>query len=361
MKINYFYSNRYSINLSKNRLIELQNFSASQMLSLMNEETLDKPENLVKMLLSNSYAARNKHDFINTLPILETTDEDLKLFARYFLKHNRYLLGKKQIYIGKKIKTNFKNHPNFLEVSKEYQNIAWPKNDIEKLKYAWDLHIKNERTRMFSANLKVLKSLESQGDLLREYSKILETHDIIPFFDLHTSQIQQFLEEYDDAKNKELLIEEFKEAILDYFDNDFFLTLKDEVRESKTDINRKDIILEAIELHIEGRYKSSIPLLLIQTEGLIKEYYDFSKGDRLDRYLHLLLTKKYKQAKFKLFEMDFQIRKSITEVFSVKKLGKLSRNYILHGKSLDYGNRFNSLQCIFIIKYILNVVSNENE
>ena len=148
-------------------------------------------------------------------------------------------------------------------------------------------------------------------------------------------------------------IEEVEEALVEYFEGQL-----DEIEKS---INaqfphRSHIISSAFVAHRNDEYYLSIPVLLAQTDGVCKEVVDqylFMKKDRKPRtaiYVEQVAADTFKAALLSPLAASSPI--SASEHEREAGFDLLNRHMVLHGESLDYGNKTNSLKAISLINYV---------
>lgn len=125
---------------------------------------------------------------------------------------------------------------------------------------------------------------------------------------------------------------------------------------------RKSIIEEAFTAHLERKYNLSVPIFLIQAEGL---------------FIEQIQAELYKNKKkvMSRFRGSHDIYSSMIDSFAdfIQLISKsygpsknvppliLNRHIILHGRSVDYGTIENSIKGILLIEYVLNMIKLINE
>ena len=119
---------------------------------------------------------------------------------------------------------------------------------------------------------------------------------------------------------------------------------------------RKYIVEEAFTAHKNGRYNSSVPLFLIQAEGIYNTWCGVDK-------LKPSKVKKYFKNSIEIYSTiinDFDVFiNSIYRSYGLKDYvppSTLNRHLILHGRSIDYGTLENSIKSILFVQYILGIV-----
>ncbi|MDV5036579.1 hypothetical protein [Vibrio diabolicus] len=120
--------------------------------------------------------------------------------------------------------------------------------------------------------------------------------------------------------------------------------------------NRAHIVTSALKAHRRGEYFLSIPVLLAQTDGICKEVVDqylFMKKDKKPQtaiYVEQIAADTYKAALLSPLASSTPIGASQYEREDGFNL--LNRHMVLHGESLDYGSKVNSLKAISLINYV---------
>lgn len=148
-------------------------------------------------------------------------------------------------------------------------------------------------------------------------------------------------------------INEVEEALVEYFENQL-----DEIENSFSAQfpHRSHIIASAFKAHRNGEYFLSIPVLLAQTDGICKEVVDqylFMKKDKKPRtaiYVEQIAADTYKAALLSPLAASTPIGASEHE--REQGFNLLNRHMVLHGESLDYGSKVNSLKAISLVNYV---------
>ena len=152
-------------------------------------------------------------------------------------------------------------------------------------------------------------------------------------------------------------VQEVEEAFVEY--------LEERVDEIEASIvgrfpSRKKVIKAAFSAHRRREYELSIPVFLAQTDGICKEVI----GE------HFFMKKKKKPctaiyvnqiaADTLLAALLSPLAHNLPISFSERKRGpdftELNRHMVLHGESLDYGTKINSLKAISLINYVAHVL-----
>lgn len=148
-------------------------------------------------------------------------------------------------------------------------------------------------------------------------------------------------------------IDEVEEALVEYFESQL-----DEIENSFSAQfpHRSHIIASAFKAHRNGEYFLSIPVLLAQTDGICKEVVDqylFMKKDKKPRtaiYVEQIAADTYKAALLSPLAASTPIGASEHE--REQGFNLLNRHMVLHGESLDYGSKVNSLKAISLVNYV---------
>ncbi|WXU00018.1 MAG: hypothetical protein Ctma_0723 [Catillopecten margaritatus gill symbiont] len=157
-------------------------------------------------------------------------------------------------------------------------------------------------------------------------------------------------------------INEVEEALTEYFENQL-----GEIEKSFSDQfpHRSHIISSVIKAHRNGEYFLSIPVLLAQTDGICKEVvgqYLFMRKDRKPRtaiYVEQVAADTYKAALLSPLAASIPI--SASEHEREKGFNLLNRHMVLHGESLNYGSKVNSLKAISLINYVSQALKKDEE
>lgn len=151
-------------------------------------------------------------------------------------------------------------------------------------------------------------------------------------------------------------LEDLENALIGHFDDRL-----NQIEEAivKRFPNREKIINLALSAHRRKEYMLSIPVLFAQADGICKEVFDkyfFIKKDRLDidkNYIQHVATETFLASVLSPLSHDLPIFASKTE--RGIEFNELNRHMVLHGESLDYGTKKNSLKAISLINYIAHL------
>ena len=124
---------------------------------------------------------------------------------------------------------------------------------------------------------------------------------------------------------------------------------------------RETILRAAFNAHRKEEYILSIPVLLAQTDGICTDLIGknlFRKGQRKDGiefYLERFVIDAWTEALLSPFEERLPVWASEKE--RSENFTELNRHMVLHGESLDYGTKTNSLKAISLINYVAQMLS----
>lgn len=128
---------------------------------------------------------------------------------------------------------------------------------------------------------------------------------------------------------------------------------------------RADILKDAIHAHLNDRFSLSIPVFLIQADGIASEFFDFDS-------IYTVNNKRFEQIKKKFDQQTDVIRVRyqqlllgiLTPLNASKRGGKrdlyskpFNRHLVIHGESTDYPTKMNSLRAISWLHFISELVS----
>jgi hypothetical protein len=155
-------------------------------------------------------------------------------------------------------------------------------------------------------------------------------------------------------------VEEAEEALAEYFQGRV-----DEIEASIVERypHRAHLIRAAFRAHRLEEYVLSIPVLLAQVDGICKEVFDqyfFRKKNKRPRtaiYVDQIVQDTYRAALLSPLARILPINASEGE--RAVDCFALNRHTVLHGESLDYGNKSNGLKAISLINYVARVLEVE--
>lgn len=156
--------------------------------------------------------------------------------------------------------------------------------------------------------------------------------------------------------------QEVEKALVTYFEERL-----DEIEESIVGRfpARKKIISAAFSAHRRCEYELSIPVFLAQTDGICKEvvnehfFMKQNKRPRTATYVEQIAADTYRAALLSPLAHSLPIGASEKE--RGPGFTELNRHMVLHGESLDYGTKTNSLKAISLINYVAHVLKSGND
>jgi len=128
--------------------------------------------------------------------------------------------------------------------------------------------------------------------------------------------------------------------------------------------SRKHLLKAAFNAHRRKEYCLSIPLFLAQTDGICKEAVGqclFTKSNRKPQtaiYVDQITNDTFMAALLSPLAKTLPINVSGEE--RPRNFNGLNRHMVLHGESLDYGSKVNSLKAISLINYVIFVTDIPN-
>ena len=154
---------------------------------------------------------------------------------------------------------------------------------------------------------------------------------------------------------------EAEAALVEYFEGRV-----SEIEESITTKfpHRSHLIRSAFGAHQREEYVLSIPVLLAQADGICKE--------TVDQYLFIRQDKKPSTAIYVAqIAADTYMAALLSPLAAIMPIGAsekertagfaaLNRHTVLHGESLDYGSKPNSLKAISLVNYVAHVLPADN-
>ncbi|PCJ63685.1 MAG: hypothetical protein COA73_05280 [Candidatus Hydrogenedentota bacterium] len=128
---------------------------------------------------------------------------------------------------------------------------------------------------------------------------------------------------------------------------------------------RADIIVTAIAAHRRGEYSLSVPVFLIQSDGICKEFTDvslFRKKNgkpRTATFVETIAADSFRRAMMSPLGETTPIDASERE--RGDDFDELNRHMVLHGESLDYGTKGKSLKALSLLNYVSQLLDLEQE
>ncbi|WP_424947266.1 hypothetical protein [Candidatus Spongiihabitans sp.] len=124
--------------------------------------------------------------------------------------------------------------------------------------------------------------------------------------------------------------------------------------------HRADNIRSAFNAHRCGEYNLSVPAFLMQTDGVCKEmtgknlFMKENKQPKIANYVAKRVKTKYMAALLGPLTITTPINASEHE--REEGSNKLNRHTVMHGESLDYGTKANSLKALSLFNYASQVL-----
>lgn len=213
-----------------------------------------------------------------------------------------------------------------------------------------------ENIHSFQTEMKIYfdKMSKSISDSIKELPPKIETIVLKMgergwYFDLEMP-FQSLGKIYDAFKAKDVDIDK---AMIMYF-HKRSKPIRDEI--IKRFKNRENIIQAAFQAHDRAEYELSVPIFLIQVDGLcydITKHNLFQKGNRkllICDYIEKLITGSFQSALLSPLKKPLPIYMNKHERH--ENFNELNRHQVLHGESIDYGTEINSLKAISLLNYI---------
>ena len=155
-------------------------------------------------------------------------------------------------------------------------------------------------------------------------------------------------------------VEEAEDALIEYFESRL-TEIEEFIIERFPE--RGNLVKAAFNAHGRAEYGLSIPVFLAQTDGICKEVVDqnfFMRENRRPRtaiYVDQIAADSYKAALLSPLSQTLPINASGKE--RPEGFSALNRHLVLHGESLDYGNKTNSLKAISLLNYVAHVLEEQ--
>lgn len=157
-------------------------------------------------------------------------------------------------------------------------------------------------------------------------------------------------------------VQDAEDALSEYFESRL-----QEIEETITQRfpHREHLIKAAFNAHRRQDYDLSIPVFLAQTDGICKEVagqYLFMKQNKKPRtaiYVEQLASDAFTAALLSPLAAALPIGTS--EDQRPEGFSALNRHMVMHGESLDYGTKINSLKAISLVNYVADVLAPKKE
>jgi hypothetical protein len=127
--------------------------------------------------------------------------------------------------------------------------------------------------------------------------------------------------------------------------------------------NRATILDKAFIAHSRGEYELSIPVFLIQADGICQELINvqlFTKRENKPLTAAYVETIANDTLQFALlYPLAHPLPISASAHERGVDFDQLNRHQVLHGESLDYGTEVNSLKAISLLNYVANILERD--
>ncbi len=207
------------------------------------------------------------------------------------------------------------------------------------------------------------KSIEEINDKAEQFHKFIEeTNDKLPavlkklmkcgwYFDINMqlSWIHKLERDLKEPNNIELIEQLFEM----YFDKNIN-NIKNNVISKYT--NREHILEDAFKAHKQGKYNLSVPIFLIQIDGIFKEitcgenFFMNNNKNKINKFINENDIDGFSKIFFNSLKQKASIDNHVNEETKIP-----NRHYILHGNALKYGTKRNSLKGISLLNYIVEL------
>ena len=157
-------------------------------------------------------------------------------------------------------------------------------------------------------------------------------------------------------------IEHVRGSLTDYFSDETCKEIIQKICSEPAFSKRVHLIKDAFQAHCEGRYSLSIPIFLSQAEGAFSEHFQKPLYERKEKkYLKKIVGSFFFQETEKAFVEGFDklLQDVLAKSYGLKDKiseGVFGRHPILHGNSVDYGTRENSIKAILVLDYVSFII-----
>jgi hypothetical protein len=128
--------------------------------------------------------------------------------------------------------------------------------------------------------------------------------------------------------------------------------------------HRGKIIKAAFTAHERGEYELSVPVFLVQADGICQELIDLelfrkkNKKPATAAYVEGIEVETFRSALLDPLAHCLPISASASE--RGPEFSGLNRHQVLHGESFNYGTELNSLRAVSLLNYIAHLLGNED-
>lgn len=232
------------------------------------------------------------------------------------------------------------------------------KSELEALRVNEGFLLSAEVTRLRGAYENALAFIEAQkvaANLEQRFDVILCECDWPPLLDFTHRDIKAIVDEYDRTEFKQFR-KDFDAALLECYGLDALAEKITSWQDKGLRPERLFILKKAVEAHSIGDFVLSVPVILVQIEGVIAEgmkHTGWMGGTRIRKYLETLANG-YAVEPFSSSAMDF-VNSTVLEQFEWGSplSSSLSRHAILHGAATEYGTEVNSLKALLLFDFVV--------
>lgn len=224
------------------------------------------------------------------------------------------------------------------------------------VKYASIKQLKNS----IDETVEFVRRLEDEEESVKKYASIMFRSGWPPILEFTNAQIQIIIQEY---KNRSFddIRQELDKELIQCFNENYLKNKLSEWRENTFLKSRIHILESAIKAHFAGNYYLSVPVMLIQFEGIIAdEYHD--RGSLRDEKLKKYISKLYLNDEA-LYPFPDNAREYFDDnIFSAFEWGtpfisRSNRYSILRGADSGYGSELTSLKTIMLFDFLLTTIT----
>ncbi|WP_180320105.1 hypothetical protein [Peribacillus loiseleuriae] len=206
--------------------------------------------------------------------------------------------------------------------------------------------------------------IETEEDL-KIFKSVMVEMGYPPHEGIDISTVRTIAQSY--KENKESITPDvIQEFMCVYYDSKFIKTISLEWENNKVIQKRLPILRNVVMAHNQGMYNVAIPTILTQLESLLVDAFHI-KGKVNGEIIKILWENLLKNNEDANLNFDREIHdyyvKNILIGFEHGKAAgsEISRNAILHGADIDYGQLLNSIKTILLFDCVVNAVFEMDE
>jgi hypothetical protein len=205
-----------------------------------------------------------------------------------------------------------------------------------------------------------VRRLQQEEESIKKYAAIMFLAGWPPILEFTNTQVQFLVKEYENNSFDDFR-QELDKELMECFNDNYLKGKLSEWRENTFLKGRIHILESAIEAHITRNYYLSVPVMLIQFEGIIAdEYHD--RGPLRDDKLKKYISKLYLNDDA-LYPFPDNAREYFDDnIFSAFQWGtpfisRSNRCSILRGADSGYGTELASLKTIMLFDFLLTTIT----